>query len=126
MSRRATILALALGSLILAGLGLRDWTIDPARASVYAGRTLSGYGIAQTEDGPASYRLLPLPRLTLHRVRLATSSTEGALNADGGRLGAGRIERGAAHASNSDPCRLAGSSCRGAGFWADNCWADGC
>ena len=88
MSRRRTILSLALGlgSLILAGLGLRDWAIEIGRAAAYADRALAGYGIALTARGPASLALLPLPRLTLDRVRLAVPGPEGAVLADGGRL----------------------------------------
>lgn len=88
MSLRRTILvlALALGSLILVGLGFRDWTIETGRAAAYANRTLDGYGIALTAQGAASLALLPLPRLTFDRARLAASGPAGATLADGGRL----------------------------------------
>lgn len=88
MSRRRTILSLALGlaSLILTGLGLRDWAIETGRAAAYADRAFEAYGIALTARGPASLSLLPLPRLTLDRVRLAATGPGRAVLADGGRL----------------------------------------
>ena len=88
MSRRRTILSLALGlgSLILAGLGLRDWAIETGWATACAGRSFEPYGIALAARGPAHLSLLPLPRLTLDRVRLTAPGPEGAVLAEGRRL----------------------------------------
>ncbi|WP_457107029.1 AsmA family protein [Methylobacterium sp. P5_C11] len=84
-SLRRPIFVLALGSLIVAGLGLRDWPLDDGRATAFARRALGAYGIDLTLRGPASLTLLPWPRLTLGQVRLAAGST-GPVLADDGRL----------------------------------------
>lgn len=74
MSLPRPILVLALGSLIVAGLGLRDWPVDGGRALAFAGPAFDAYGLALTVQGPASLTLLPLPRLTLGRVGIAAGS----------------------------------------------------
>jgi AsmA protein len=84
MSLRRPILFLALGSLIVAGLGLRDWPVDGGRATAFAGGAFAGYGLTVSGQGPASLTLLPLPRLTLSRVRVAAPT--GPLLAEGDRL----------------------------------------
>jgi AsmA protein len=85
MSLRRPILTLALGSLLVAGLGLRDWPVDSGRATAFAGGAFDAYGLALSVRGPASLTLLPWPRLTLGRVRVAAGSAGPAL-ADDGRL----------------------------------------
>lgn len=85
MSLRRPTLVLALGSLILAGLGLRDWPVDGGRATAFAGQALAAYGLTLSAQGPASLTVLPLPRLTLGRVRVAAGSAQSAL-AEEGRL----------------------------------------
>jgi len=85
MSLRRPTLVLALGSLIVAGLGLRDWPIDGVRATAFAGQTLDAYGLTLSAQGPASLTVLPLPRLTLGRVRIA-AGTAGPALAEEGRL----------------------------------------
>lgn len=83
MSPRRPILFLAAGSVVVAGLGLRDWPVDAVRASAFAGRAFNAYGLTVTVEGPASLTLLPLPRLTLGRVRVAAESNGPPLAADG-------------------------------------------
>lgn len=83
MPLRRPILILALGSLVVAGLGLRDWPVDGDRAVAFAGRAFDAYGLALTAEGPASLTLMPLPRLTLGGVRVASGSTGPALVEDG-------------------------------------------
>jgi AsmA protein len=83
MSLRRPILILALGSLIVAGLGLRDWPVDGARATAFADRAFETYGLSVRVEGPASLTLLPLPRLTLNRVRVVAASAAPALAEDG-------------------------------------------
>ncbi|MCJ2144628.1 AsmA family protein [Methylobacterium sp. E-066] len=85
MSPRRPIFVVALGGLILAGLGLQDWSVDGGRAMTFAGHALDDYGLALTAQGPASLRLLPIPRLSLGRVRIAAGPT-GPTLAEGGRL----------------------------------------
>ncbi|WP_244471660.1 AsmA family protein [Methylobacterium sp. ARG-1] len=85
MSPRRPILALALAGLILAGLGLQDWSVDGRRATRFAAHALDDYGLALTTHGTAQLRLLPLPRLTLGQVRIAAGPT-GPTLADAGRL----------------------------------------
>ena len=84
MSLRRPIFIVALGSLVAAGLGLRDWPVDGLRASAFAGGAFDAYGLTVAVEGPASLTLLPLPRLTLGRVRVATAA--GAALAEDGRL----------------------------------------
>ncbi|MDP4002019.1 AsmA-like C-terminal region-containing protein [Methylobacterium sp. NEAU K] len=79
MSPRRPILAFALASLILAGLGLRDWPVDGGRAMIFADRALTDFGVALTAEGPAKLRLLPLPRLALGGVRIAAGPAGPAL-----------------------------------------------
>ncbi|MCJ2059297.1 AsmA family protein [Methylobacterium sp. J-048] len=74
-----------LGGLILAGLGLQDWPVDGGRAMTFAGHALDDYGLALTAEGPTRLTLLPLPRLTLGRVRL-TAGPDGPTLAEGGHL----------------------------------------
>ncbi|QGY01115.1 AsmA family protein [Methylobacterium mesophilicum SR1.6/6] len=83
MSLRRPILILALGSLVVAGFGLRDWPVDGARATTFADRAFETYGLSVRVEGAASLTLLPLPRLTLNRVRVATASGGPALAEDG-------------------------------------------
>lgn len=85
MSLRRPIFVLALGSLIAAGLGLRDWPLEDGRVTAYARRAFDAYGLGLTLQGPASVAVLPWPRLTLDRVRLAAGS-DGPVLADAGRL----------------------------------------
>ncbi|MGH1569925.1 AsmA family protein [Methylobacterium sp. P31] len=85
MPLRRPILALAIGSLVVAGLGLRDWSIDCGRATAFAGQAFDAYGLTLSVQGPASLTLLPLPRLSLGRVRV-TSGADGPVLAEGGRL----------------------------------------
>lgn len=85
MSLRRPIFVLALGSLIAAGLGLRDWPLDDGRVTAFARRAFETYGLGLTLQGPASLALLPWPRLTLDRVRLAAGSA-GPVLAEEGRL----------------------------------------
>ena len=85
MSTRRPILALTLGGLILAGLGLQDWPVDGGRAMTFAGDALDDYGLALTAQGPASLTILPLPRLSLGRVRVSAGPA-GPTLAEGGRL----------------------------------------
>ena len=84
MSLRRPLLVLAVGALALAGLGLRDWPVDRSRAAAFVNRTLGAYGLSLSADGPATFRLLPLPRLDLSRIRLA--ATGGAALAAGEHL----------------------------------------
>ncbi|MEH3066309.1 MAG: AsmA family protein [Methylobacterium radiotolerans] len=85
MSLRRPIFILALGSLIAAGLGLRDWPLEDGRATAFARRAFDAYGLELTLQGPARLAVLPWPRLTLDRVRLAAGS-DGPVLADEGRL----------------------------------------
>ena len=85
MSPRRPILILALGSLVVAGLGLRDWPVDGRRATAFADGAFAAYGLSVSVDGPASLTLLPLPRLTMDRVRVAREGAGPSL-AEGGRL----------------------------------------
>ncbi|WP_459765275.1 AsmA family protein [Methylobacterium sp. CM6257] len=85
MPLRRPILALAIGSLVVAGLGLRDWSVDGDRAAAFAGQAFGAYGLSLSVQGPVSLTLLPLPRLTLGRVRV-TSGGAGPALAEGGRL----------------------------------------
>ena len=85
MSPRRPIFVAALGCLVLAGLGLQDWSVDGGRAMTFAGSALDEYGLALTAEGPAHLTLLPIPRLSLERVRLAAGSA-GSTLAEGGRL----------------------------------------
>ena len=73
MSRRPTIL-LAIGALAVAGLGLRDWPMRTDRAVAFADRPLAAYGLTLTASGPASFRLLPFPSVSLGEVRIADAS----------------------------------------------------
>jgi AsmA protein len=83
MSLRRPTLVLALGSLIVAGLGLRDWPVDGGRATAFAGQALDAYGLTLSAQGPASLTVLPLPRLTLGRVRIAAGTAGPALVEEG-------------------------------------------
>ncbi|MCJ2014670.1 AsmA-like C-terminal region-containing protein [Methylobacterium sp. J-076] len=74
MSPRRPIIALALGALVLAGLGLRDWPVEGRKAVAYANGPLASYGLTLTAEGSATVRLLPLPSLSLSRVRVADAS----------------------------------------------------
>lgn len=85
MSPRRPIFVAAFGCLVLAGLGLQDWSVDGGRAMTVAGPALDAYGLALTAEGPAQLTLLPIPRLSLERVRLAAGSA-GPTLAEGGRL----------------------------------------
>ncbi|MCJ2136779.1 AsmA family protein [Methylobacterium sp. J-026] len=105
MSLRSPFLLLVPLGLIAVGLGRHDWPVDGGRASAFADHALDAYGLALTVQGPASLTLLPLPRLTLGRVRVA-SDTGGPALVDEARLGididpvgllAGRAEVGGLH-----------------------------
>jgi AsmA protein len=78
-------LLLALGSLLVAGLGLHDWPVDAGRATAVAVRALDEAGLALSAQGPARLTLLPLPRLSIGQVRLA-AGTAGPPLAEGARL----------------------------------------
>ena len=83
MPLRRPILILAFGSLVVAGLGLRDWPVDGPRAAAFAGEAFDAYGLVLSVEGPASLTLLPVPRLTLGRVRVASAPAGPALAEDG-------------------------------------------
>ncbi|MBY0250970.1 MAG: AsmA family protein, partial [Methylobacterium organophilum] len=85
MSLRRPIFVLALGSLIAAGLGLRDWPVEDGRVTAFARRAFDAYGLGLTLEGPARLAVLPWPRLTFDRVRLAAGSA-GPVLAEEGRL----------------------------------------
>jgi AsmA protein len=83
MPLRRPILILALGSVVVAALGLRDWPVDGGRAVAFAGGAFDAYGLTLSARGPASLTLMPLPRLTLGGVRVASGPTGPALVEDG-------------------------------------------
>ena len=74
MSPRRPIFLLALGALVVAGLGLRDWPVRKERAVAFAAGPLGAYGLTLTAAGPATLRLLPFPSLSLGQVRIADAS----------------------------------------------------
>ncbi len=86
MSQRRPILVLAFCALAVAGLGLRDWPLKDGRAVALANGTLAPYGLSLAAEGPATLRVLPLPKLTLERVRVA--APDGAVLAEGERMAA--------------------------------------
>lgn len=74
MSPRRPIFVLVLGAFVLAGLGLREWPIEPRRAVAFTGRALAPLGLTLASEGPASLRLLPFPSVTLSAVRVSDAS----------------------------------------------------
>lgn len=74
MSPRRLFLFLAIGALAVAGFGLRDWPMGKDRAVAVANGPLAAYGLTLTASGPASFRLLPFPALSLGAVRIADAS----------------------------------------------------
>lgn len=74
MSPRRPLILLAIGTLCVAGLGLRDWPMEKNRAVALADGPLSAYGLTLTASGPASMRILPFPSVSLGKVRIADAS----------------------------------------------------
>ncbi|AWN37291.1 AsmA family protein [Methylobacterium radiodurans] len=86
MSPHRLIPALAATALVLGcGAGAMPWSIGTGTALRLLSDELGAYGIGLTADGPATLRLLPLPRLDLHGARLADAAG-GLPLAEGGRL----------------------------------------
>ncbi|GJD55896.1 AsmA family protein [Methylobacterium dankookense] len=86
MSPRRLSLTLGLATLTLAGVSAAlPWTIGTEGAARLVGRELAAYGLSLHAEGPATLRLLPLPRLDFARTRIAEESAAAPL-AEGGRL----------------------------------------
>lgn len=84
MSSRIPLHLLAVGALVLAGFGLRDWPVEGRRAVAFANRSLAAYGLSLSAGGRASVRLLPFPSVSLERVQVAGAS--GPVLIEGDRL----------------------------------------
>ncbi len=74
MLPRRPILLITLGLLVLAGLGLRDWPLEGRKALAFANRALTPYGLTVSAEGPATFRLLPLPQVAMSRIRVADAT----------------------------------------------------
>lgn len=85
MSPHRLIPALAAAALALGcTAGAMPWSIGTDTALRLVSNDLDAYGLGLAAQGPATLRLLPLPRLDLRGVRL--SETAGLPLAEGGRL----------------------------------------
>lgn len=73
MSPRRPLFVFALGAVSLAGLGLRDWPMEGSRATAFANRSLSAYGLSLSAGETASVRFLPFPSISLDRVQVAAT-----------------------------------------------------
>lgn len=86
MSPRRLSLALGLATFTVAGISAAlPWTIGTEEAARLVGRQLGAYGLSLGAEGPATLRLLPLPRLDFARTRI-TDQADAATLAEGGRL----------------------------------------